>query len=185
MKRKRRKSKKGSSEHETPCEKLPHLKGPFFGSDEFIAAYCDKRWESGGKGICGPAAVALAIGAKDGKEFNKVLNAWKKDIGFDGIARVRDVRERLEHYGFRVTGRRVTGDCSKLALPDDVDEALVLIQWGSARHWLYLKRINGKLHGACSEFGRFKEGSRKFEGYLVPVHGEKNFMRSYLVLERP
>jgi hypothetical protein len=179
----KRKSKK--SKQETQCEELAHLKGPFFGSDEFVTAYCDRRWETGGRGICGPAAVALAIGAKDGKDFKKVLNAWKRDIGFDGFARVRDVKERLVHYGFRVTGKRVTSRDSKLILPEGVGEALVFIQWEGAKHWLYLKSVKGKLRGACSEFGYFEEGSDEFECYLEPDRGKKNFMRSYLVLERP
>jgi hypothetical protein len=109
-KKKKKKSKGERSEQDTPCEELPHLKGPIFGSKEFIAAYCNKRWEKGGKGICGPAAVALAIGVKDGKGFKKILNDWKRDIGFDGIALVRDVKARLLSVSFPLLPR---DECSK------------------------------------------------------------------------
>src|SRR5262245_46946425 len=127
MKRKSKKSKKDTAGQELPCKRSPQLKGPLFGSDEFVTAYCNARWANGGKGICGPTAVASAIGVKDGKGFKKLLDTWTRDIGFDGIALVRDVKNRLEHYGIGFRSMRAPTNSRKLALPKGVDEALVLI----------------------------------------------------------
>lgn len=173
------KKRKRSSQPKARDVRRSSRRWPFFWSSQFDAAYSDERWEKGGKGVCGPAVVTIASRGRTGADFQKVLDGW--DGGYKGKASPKDIERELKKRKISVE-RMARRQKAPLALPEGVKKALVFIEWEGARHWLYLERLKGKLHGACSECKHFTEDDKEFADYVKPK--TKNYMRSYLVLER-